>query len=80
MHFFTLKNHKIKIFKHFYFLQNFSPNFFEIAKKSISTDHDDNYDVLKQYYSMVCRKQGLKGKLSFIKNFGLKNYFKIKTW
>ena len=70
------KKNKIKI-KH---IACTSPNFFEIAKKSISTDHDDNYDVLKQYYSMVCRKQGLKGKLSFIKNFGLKNYFKIKTW
>ena len=70
------KKNKIKI-KH---IACTSPNFFAIAKKSISTDHEDNYDVLKQYYSMVCRKQGLKGKLSFIKNFGLKNYFKIKTW
>ena len=70
------KKNKIKI-KH---IACTSPNFFEIAKKSISTEQEDNYDILKQYYSMICRKQGLKGKLSFIQNFGLKNYFKIKTW
>ena len=52
---------------------------FELAKKSIKKK-PVNTEILKQYYSMVCRPTGLKGKLSFIKDFGLKNYLKIKTW
>ena len=34
---------------------------------------------LNQIYSH-CRNGGLEGKLFFIKDFGIKNYFKIKTW
>ena len=48
-------------------------------------------NILKQYfdYSLTTtlrhiyyhyRKAGLKGKLSFIKDFGLKNYLKVKKW
>ena len=39
----------------------------------------DTYNnILKRYYH-VYRILGLKGKLFFIKDFGLKNYLKIKT-
>ena len=39
----------------------------------------DTYNnILKRYYR-VYRILGLKGKLLFIKDFGLKNYLKIKT-
>ena len=48
-------------------------------------------NILKQYfdYSLTTtlrhiyyhyRKAGLKGKLSFIKDYGLKNYLKVKKW
>ena len=51
-----------------------------------------NFETLSRQCSVICsvmflkkiychyRDGGLKGKLFFIKNFGPKNYFKIKTW
>ena len=60
-------------------------------KKDRETISELFRDILKQYpdaesrmflkkiYSH-CRDGGLGGKLFFIKDFGIKNYFKIKTW
>ena len=60
-------------------------------KKDRETISELFRDILKQYpeaesrmflkkiYSH-CRDGGLEGKLFFIKDFGIKNYFKIKTW
>ena len=60
-------------------------------KKNRETISELFRDILKHYsdaesrmflnkiYSH-CRNGGLEGKLFFIKDFGIKNYFKIKTW
>ena len=60
-------------------------------KKNRKTISELFKDILKQYpdaesrmflKKIYChyRDGGLKGKLSFIKDYGLKNYFKVKKW
>ena len=36
--------------------------------------------IYKFFYSNIYRKLGIKGKMLFIKSYGWKNYFKVKTW
>ena len=61
------------------------------GKKNRETISELFKDILKQYSiaeskmflkKIYChyRDGGLKGKLSFIKDYGLKNYFKVKKW
>ena len=61
------------------------------GKKNRETISELFKDILKQYSiaeskmflkKIYChyRDGGLKGKLFFIKDFGLKNYFKVKKW
>ena len=52
-------------------------NFFETLSRQSSVIYSAMF-LKKIYYHY--RDSGLKGKLFFIKDFGLKNYFKIKTW
>ena len=52
-------------------------NFFEALSRQSSIICSAMF-LKKIYYHY--RDSGLKGKLFFIKDFGLKNYFKIKTW